>query len=107
MAAANDYSPNGADPTGTKNAAPRTNYDPFANLTANPFSGFQTITANLTRPTFWERIGVGMLGLLFIWWAILFALASNKTVQKVAKTALKSNPATAAPAAIVESAIGS
>lgn len=67
----------------------------------------QTIGNNLTRPTFWARIGIGALGLLFIWWAILFALASNKTVQKVAKTALKSNPYTAAPAAIAESALGS
>jgi hypothetical protein len=66
----------------------------------------QTIASNLTRPTFWERLGIGLLGVLLIWWSILFALAQNKQIQSLAKTALKSNPETAIPATIAETAIG-
>ena len=76
------------------------NFDPLG------IGQVQTIAGNLTRPTFWERLGIGALGLLFIWWSVLFALASNKQIQGLAKTALKSNPETAIPATIAETAIG-
>jgi hypothetical protein len=86
---------NNTDPTGAIHAV------------SNSVGNLQTIAANLSRPTFLERIGIGFLGLLFIWWSILFALAQNKQVQTLAKTALKSNPETAIPATIAETAIGS
>lgn len=83
--------------------------DPLGAFSAvnNTVGTLQTIAANLTRPTFLERIGIGLLGFLFIWWSILFALAQNKQVQALAKTALKTNPETAIPATIAETAIGS
>ena len=98
---ANDYNPGSL----AAGKATGLNYDPFAGITSS-FGALNTIGGNLTRATFWQRIGVGLLGLLLIWWAILFALASNKTVQGAVKTALKSNPETAIPATIAETAIG-
>jgi hypothetical protein len=87
--------------TGTSGSATGLSFDPLG------IGTFQTIAGNLTRPTFWQRLGIGALGIAFIWWSILFALASNKQVQGLAKTALKSNPETAIPATIAETAIGS
>ena len=49
-----------------------------------------------TRPTWWQRIGVTVLGIALIVTGLVLIVAQNKTVQKVAGTALKATPEGAA-----------
>lgn len=59
---------------------------------SNPATG---LFAPLFRPAFWQRTGVVILGMLFIWWAVLIFIAQSKvgkTVINVAKTAAKATP---------------
>ena len=49
-----------------------------------------------TRPTWWQRIGVTVLGIALIVYGLVLITAANKTVQKIAGTAALATPEGAA-----------
>lgn len=64
----------------------------------------------LSNPYLWKRIGIGVMGGLFIWWGVLAFLATNKKLQSAittgAKGALSKTPQ-GALANLASDAIGS
>ena len=64
----------------------------------------------LSNPYLWKRIGIGVMGGLFIWWGVLAFLATNKKIQSAittgAKGALSKTPQ-GALANLASDAIGS
>lgn len=76
----------------------------------NPLAPFQKITDTLSNVYLWKRIGIGLLGGLFIWWGVLAFLATNKKLQstiiKTGKTVASKTPQ-GAVANLASDAIGS
>jgi hypothetical protein len=66
--------------TGQVIQSPTQPYNPLGST----LSGFSA----LTRPAFWERVGIFALGVALIWAGILIAIASNKKVQQLAGSAI-------------------
>lgn len=56
---------------------------------------FSNVTA-LTRPTFWARVGVFVLGVALIVYGLVLITTSSKVVQNVAKKAIETTPQGAA-----------
>lgn len=71
---------------------------PIPGLTPASTSPFASLSflGNLGRNTWWQRIGVTILGISIIWIAILLILANNKKLQGIvvngAKSAISSTP---------------
>ena len=83
---------------GTPTPTPTSTFNPFGGILGGGLIGGQAnggLFAPLFRPAFWQRAGVVILGMLFIWWAILIFIAQSKAgkqVIEIAKTAAKATP---------------
>lgn len=80
---------------------------------ANPITAITALPdflGKLSNRYLWERIGLGVMGALFIWWGVLAFLATNKKVGSAVigatKTAVSKTPQ-GALANLASDAIGS
>jgi hypothetical protein len=75
----------------------------------NAGKSVQDFLGSLSNVNLWRRIGIGVLGALFLWWGILIILSSNKQIQgavtKGAKAIVSKTPEGAA-ANIATGALG-
>lgn len=73
--------------------------NPYKGDLLNPFKP-------VTNPYLWRRIGIGVLGGLFIWWGILAFLATNKKIQSTIISAGKGALAKTPEGAVANVATG-
>jgi len=81
-------------------------------LSGNPVDAlnpFAKITNTLGNVYLWKRVGIFVLGSLFLWWGILIIISTNKTIQNkvlpLAKDVISKTPEGAA-ANVAAGAIG-